>query len=52
MQQHYGIDLSEPGLLDRRSGRWLHLHILGLLHIESRLRYKLNPPEDPKTGGE
>lgn len=30
MQEHYGIDLAEPGLLERRSGRWLRVRILGL----------------------
>lgn len=52
MQQHYHIDLGEPGLLERRSGRWLSLRILGLLSIESRLRLELFPPETPKPGGE
>ena len=30
-QSAYGIDLSEPGLLDRRSARWLRVRISGLL---------------------
>lgn len=31
MQEHYGIDLAEPGLLERRSARWLKVRISGLL---------------------
>jgi len=30
MHEHYGIDIAEPGLLERRSGRWLRVRILGL----------------------
>ena len=49
MQQHYGIDLCQPGLLDRRSGRWLKARIVGLLDLEfSRLHRNLYPP---KAGG-
>ena len=31
MHEHYGIDLAEPGLLERRSARWLKVRIGGLL---------------------
>jgi hypothetical protein len=37
MQEHYGIDLSEPGLLDRKSARWLWARVGGLLAISCRL---------------
>jgi hypothetical protein len=47
MQEHYHIDVSEPGLLDRRSGRWLRVRIFGLLSCDSRLRAALAP----KLGG-
>jgi hypothetical protein len=49
MQEHYAIDLSQPGLLSQRTGRWLSVRILGLLAIESRLRFALFPP---KKGGD
>jgi len=53
MHEHYGIDLSEPGLLDRRSGRWLAARLSGLLDmggfVESRLHAALYPSQD---GGE
>jgi len=53
MQQHYGIDLSAPGLLEGRSGRWLSARILGLFTIEhSRLRSKLFPESVPGGGEE
>jgi hypothetical protein len=45
MQERYHIDLSEPGMLDVRSARWLRVRILGLLSVESRLRYALFPPQ-------
>lgn len=37
MHEHYGIDLSEPGLLQSRDWRWFKVRLDGLLHIESRL---------------
>ena len=41
-QEHYHVDLSQPGLLDRRSGRWLRMRIVGLMGMEgSRLRRAL-----------
>jgi len=46
MQEHYHIDMSAPGLVDQRSGRWLRVRILGLLGIDSRLRFALFPPEE------
>lgn len=46
MQEHYGIDLGEPGLLERRSARWLRVRIIGLFGIDSRLRYALYPPKE------
>ena len=46
MQEHYHIDLSDAGLLDRRTGRWLQVRILGLLSIDSRLRRLVYPPKD------
>ena len=46
VQEHYGIDLAAPGLLDGRSGRWLRVRILGLLDVESRLHHALFPPKD------
>lgn len=48
MQERYGLDLSEPGLLDRRTGRWLRTRILGLLEVESRLHRALFPPKEVK----
>ena len=47
MAQYYGIDLSTPGLLERRSWRWLSVRILGLVDIDSRLKAALYP----STGG-
>lgn len=48
MNERYHVDLSEPGLLERRSGRWLRVRILGLLSVESRLREALTPQEVSK----
>lgn len=39
------IDLSEPGLLDKRPARWLQLRIRTLLSMESRLREDFFPTE-------
>jgi hypothetical protein len=50
MQERYGIDLGEPGLLEHRSARWLRVRILGLLSVESRLRFALYPPKDEEVG--
>jgi len=41
MQEMYGIDLAEPGLLRRRSGRWLRVRIIGLRDVPSRLNRRL-----------
>jgi len=46
MQERYQIDLSEPGLMDRRTGRWLRVRISALIHIDSRLHYALYPPSE------
>lgn len=46
MHEHYHTDLNEPGLLDRRSGRWLRTRIEGLLVVESRLAMALAPPPE------
>jgi len=46
MHERYHIDLSEPGLLDNRSGRWLSVRILGLLSVDSRLNRVLFPPKE------
>jgi hypothetical protein len=54
MHEHYGIDLSEPGLLDRRSGRWLRVRIEGLfgcasgglVPVRSRLARALFPDKE------
>jgi len=45
MNERYHVDLSEPGLLERRTGRWLRVRILGLLAVESRLFAALIPQE-------
>ena len=57
MLERYHIDLSEPGLLDRKSSRWLQSCIAGLLSIPrsefalgSRLQMALYPPK--QKGGE
>jgi len=43
MHEHYGIDLSEPGLLQSRDWRWFRVRLDGLLHIESRLATAVLP---------
>jgi hypothetical protein len=43
MNERYHIDLAEPGLLDRRSARWLRVRIVGLMSVESRLQAALTP---------
>jgi len=49
MNQFYGIDLSEPGLLEARSGRWLRKRVEGLFAVEmSRLRLTIFPPATGK----
>ena len=46
MQQFYGIDLGESGLLDDRSWRWLRVRIAGLVSVgESRLHAALYSDE-------
>jgi hypothetical protein len=46
MADVYGIDLSDPGLLRQRSGRWLLVRISGLLASDSRLYRVLHPPKE------
>ena len=46
MAERYHIDLSVPGLLRQRSGRWLGVRILGLLSVDSRLNHALFPPKE------
>jgi hypothetical protein len=53
MHERYGIDLSAPGLLTQRSGRWLAVRICGLFGgsglTPSRLAARLLQAEE---GGE
>jgi hypothetical protein len=49
MHERYGIDLAEPGLLERVSSRWLQVRIRGLLGVESRLNAALYPQKDGET---
>jgi hypothetical protein len=49
MQQRYGIDLAQPGLLERRSWRWLKVRIVGLLDVDSRLSLAVFPPPEAKA---
>ena len=44
MAERYHLDLSEPGLLEQRSWRWLRVRILGLLPVDSRLHMALGLP--------
>ena len=37
MQQCYGIDVERPGLLERRTARWLQARVEGLLSTDSRI---------------
>ena len=46
MHQHYGIDLGEPGILERRPERWLQSRIAGLLITDTRLRAAIYPPPE------
>lgn len=46
----YGIDLEEPGLMGRRTWRWLRIRILGLLSTESRLHREKYPPKKERIG--
>jgi len=46
MHERYGIDMSEPGLLERRPSRWLRVRILGLLGVDSRLLDALTKPQE------
>ena len=46
VQERYGIDLSEPGLLERKTGRWLRVRIGGLLAVDSRLRAVAIPEDE------
>lgn len=46
----YGIDLGEPGLLKRRTWRWVNRLMVGLLSTECRVQRVLNPtPEQKKA---
>jgi hypothetical protein len=49
-QEVYGIDLGEPGILRRRTWRWITLRVVGLLSTECRVQRVLNPQahEKPK----
>lgn len=47
-QERYGVDLSS-GILRERTGRWLRDRLLGLLTVESRLRFALFPSQ--RKGG-
>jgi hypothetical protein len=47
-QQHYGIDLSDPGVRHHRSWRWFKVRLGGLLSIESRLQSQFNPTPEQK----
>lgn len=51
MHQVYGLDIGEPGLLRRRTWRWLRIRILGLVSTEGRLQRFLSPPEKTPKGG-
>lgn len=46
MQEHYHLDLSAPGLLERRSGRWLKVRLLGLFVVDSRIVRSFRPAEE------
>ena len=53
MQEHYAIDLAEPGLLDRRSARWLQSRLRGLVNRQqsplspgTRIQRALFPQEE------
>jgi hypothetical protein len=48
MQEHYHIDLAEPGLLKSKTGRWLRIRILGLLTEGTRTHAALWPPKVPE----
>lgn len=48
LHEQYGIDVGEPGLLRRRSWRWLRLRVHGLLSTECRTQRALNPPPEPE----
>ena len=43
MHEHYGVDLSDAGILDVKSWRWLNVRVGGLLAIPSRLISALAP---------
>lgn len=46
MQEFYHLDLSEPGLLEARSGRWLKTRLQGLFIIDSRITRAFRPAEE------
>lgn len=59
LHDRYGIDLDEPGLLERRSWRWLRVRVEQLLTVppsqygraaihNTRIGHALAPPQ-PKT---
>ncbi len=51
MQERYQIDLSEPGLLDQRSARWLRVRILALADLPHRLYRATMPAPTPEELG-
>jgi hypothetical protein len=43
----FGVDLGEPGILHRRSWRWLRLRLVSLAFDRNhRLYWLLNPPAE------
>ncbi|MGR6915428.1 hypothetical protein ACU635_14380 [[Actinomadura] parvosata] len=48
LHSEFGIDLDEPGLLRKRSWRWLRTRTLGLLTADTRIARALDPG-DSKT---
>jgi hypothetical protein len=47
MHERYHIDVEKPGLLGKRSARWLKIRIAGLLGVDSRLAAALSPEPEP-----
>jgi len=52
VHQCYGVDLSAPGLLEQRSGRWLRTLISGLFSTDSRVARELASEATPATAEE
>ncbi|TMR99607.1 hypothetical protein EJK15_06775 [Nonomuraea basaltis] len=46
LHSEFGIDIDEPGLLSRRSWRWLQARIMGLLTADTRIARALDPGDD------